>query len=124
MPTYADRAKKHWEMDVFSLDRVKPSSSDQGSTLFFSEDKHPSKPALSSFATYNFTGPSVAIDQSAYMSAVADGNGNMVVKFGSKAAYNAAASIWLDQSGMFLVGYIQGCGNYDDHELCTSRSLR
>ena len=100
------------------MDRVKPASPDQGSTLFFSEDKHPSQPKLSAFANYNFTGPSVAIDQSAYLSAAADGKGNMVVKFSTKTAYNAAASTWSGTSGMFLVGYIPNCGNYEGHELC------
>ncbi len=108
----------HWDMDMFSVDRIKPASPEEGSTLFFSEDKHPSQPSLSAFANYNFTGPSVAIDQSAYMSAAADGKGNMVVKFGNKASYNAAASTWSDESGMFLVGYISGCGNHEGHELC------
>ena len=108
----------HWDMDMFSVDRIKPASTGEGSTLFFSEDKLPSQPSLSAFASYNFTGPSVAIDQSAYMSAAADGKGNMVVKFGNKASYNVAASTWSDESGMFLVGYISGCGNYEGHELC------
>lgn len=111
----------HWDMDMFSVDRIKPASPEHGSTLFFSEDKHPSQPSLSAFANYNFTGPSVAIDQSAYLSAAADGKGNMVVKFGNKASYNIAASTWSGDSGMFLVGYIPNCGNHEGHELCYFR---
>jgi hypothetical protein len=81
-------------MSIFNVDRIKPSSPQQRSTLFFSENKHPFKPSMSAFATYNFTGPSVVVHQSAYMSAAADGKGNVVIVFANRPSYNAAVSSW------------------------------
>jgi hypothetical protein len=72
---------------------------------------------MSGFATYNFTAPSVAVDHCDYLTVTYDGNGNMVVKFGSKASFDVAVSSW-KESGLYLVGHIKNCGKYDEGELC------
>lgn len=108
----------HWDIDTYSLGLVAPQAIGKGAPLFFADSEDYTKPFMGAFANFNFNGPTINIDHSAYMTATCDGAGTISVKFGSKAAYNQAVSSWLEESGMIIVGLIQGCGNYANNELC------
>ena len=108
----------HEDTDIFAHHHIEPFQAGEERTLFFDEDPHPTRETYRAHASYNFTGHTVVIDHSAYLSAYADSTGHLSIDFSTDAAYDVAAASWPSATGLIFIGHIPGCGNYAGHELC------
>ncbi|KAH8647077.1 hypothetical protein BGZ60DRAFT_230570 [Tricladium varicosporioides] len=101
----------HWNIDTSKLSNVVPIQVGTGSPQYYAQGGviNPNKVHFFGTMTYFFTGPSVHLDYSDFITRISySSSGTLVITFASQQAYNYASSTW--KVGLILITHTTECG--------------
>ncbi|ODA83644.1 hypothetical protein RJ55_02159 [Drechmeria coniospora] len=109
----------HWSVDRSNSAHLKPSPPGEGLEMFYGNND-PLVAGHFAFVNFMFKSAAVFLDNSAFLEAVFDKWGALVINFLSRKAFDLAQGSWTIPDGehLILVGFIQGCGDFHLQERC------
>ncbi|KAF5242897.1 hypothetical protein FOXYS1_15334 [Fusarium oxysporum] len=107
----------HWDCDTQPATNVVPIPPEKGSQMYYGVND-PTQPGHFAFLTYYFKKPSVNLDHCDHVSNAKYGPDGLTITFSTSEAYNHAQDTWDKKSGMVLIAYIEGCGDWEQGERC------
>ncbi|KHO01397.1 uncharacterized protein MAM_00398 [Metarhizium album ARSEF 1941] len=107
----------HWSYDTRDVKNVVPVEPDKGCELYYGVSD-PSESGSYAFVQTFFKSPAVNIDHSDYVAVEYREQQGMTVTFDNQEAFKNALDTWTTSSGLLLIAYTPGCGEYAKGERC------
>ncbi|KAF7557433.1 hypothetical protein G7Z17_g715 [Cylindrodendrum hubeiense] len=107
----------HWDCDTKPATNLIPIEAGKGSELYYGITD-PKEAGHWAWLTYYFNHPSVNLDQCDHIKSIEYRDGVLIITFSSQEAYDYAVDTWLADDDLILVGFIPGCGGYDENDRC------
>ncbi|KAI3538538.1 hypothetical protein CSPX01_09466 [Colletotrichum filicis] len=104
--------------DLNDVNNLTPQPSGAGAPIHYAQDAGSNGGGIYAVATPKWTAPSIVLDHSGLVTDVKlSGQGNLVMTFGDKNAFDHSASNWKADNIIFVT-YTPECGDYDLGQRC------
>ncbi|KJZ80482.1 hypothetical protein HIM_00332 [Hirsutella minnesotensis 3608] len=105
----------HWSLDTKRTDNVVPLPPQKRSQIYYGVGDA-FETGQYAMTSYHFDHDSVNLDHTDHLSQVKYEDGRLTMSFSLEEAYQLASDHW--RSGLILITYTEGCGDYDKGERC------